>query len=732
MKRVAVCAAVVVIAAFCLTPIFTQEREDRTLLTGEQMRAIINEVSGERPLHNVMDMVAYPRVRTRAEYEGHFLESVIMERWAREAGFKNVEIESFPSPGASWWGSQGELWMVAPESRKLFDIYDVAISLCSGSQTGDVTADVVDVGVGGRAEDYAGKDLKGKIVLGSAGANVLQRFAVEHGAAGIVTYNTLRAPDTYPDQILSQSVSGSPQSFFGWAVTARLGHEIAQKLALGTKVTLRSIVKAESFPGEMETVHAIIPGDGSSDQEIAMSGHLYEGYIKQGANDDASGCTVTLEMGRAYMRLVEQGKLPRPKRTIHFLWVPEISGTMAWLAKHQDVAKKLIADYNFDMEGLGLRLSLSSWVMHRTPDTFPTYLNDIGESVMRWAAETNRERVRFRANGYRFTLPILAPTGSLDPFYITIDKHYGASDHVVYMNNGIPSLMFITWPDMYYHSSADTPDKLDPTQFKRAGVVGTACMSILASADDTMAARIASESLGRGAERMGDAERKGLSYMADTLDGQTLPETYREALVAVKHQAGIEKGVIRSASVLFTNQADAQKQLSGFEALIDQRSGALLNETRAMYEVRAQQMKVPSAEPVMSDLEKQASRLIVERIGGAGMGFGGGGRGQAGGQNLSPEARAAMQAMQAAQRKIPQHMTAEMNILLSRKITALEIRDFLSGEFDPLPLADLMDYLRAAEKAGMVKLAEKPEEPKPAPAPAPPKGKKPAQKPPVR
>jgi hypothetical protein len=151
-----------------------------------------------------------------------------------------------------------------------------------------------------------------------------------------------------------------------------------------------------------------------------------------------------------------------------------------------------------------------------------------------------------------------------------------------------------------------------------------------------------------------------------------------------------------------------------------------------MYEVRAQQFKVAPAEPAATELEKQASRLIVERIGGAGRGFGGG-RGQAGGEGLSPEARAAMQAMQAAQRKIPQHMTAELNMLMSRKITALEIRDFLSGEFDPLPLADLMDYLRAAEKAGMAKLTEKPEEPKPVPAAAPAKGKKPpVQKPPAQ
>ena len=64
-----------------------------------------------------------------------------------------------------------------------------------------------------------------------------------------------------------------------------------------------------------------------------VSAHLYEGYIKQGANDDNSGCALTLEMGRAYIRLVAEGKLPKPKRTIHFLWVPEISGTKAWLTR---------------------------------------------------------------------------------------------------------------------------------------------------------------------------------------------------------------------------------------------------------------------------------------------------------------------------------------------------------------------------------------------------------------
>jgi hypothetical protein len=106
---------------------------------------------------------------------------------------------------------------------------------------------------------------------------------------------------------------------------------------------------------------------------------------------------------------VAEGKLPRPKRDIHFLWVPEISGTTAWLNKHQDVAKRLVADLNFDMEGLALAASGSMFVMHRTPDTFPTWLNDVGESMMRFIAELNRERVRYRGTGYAFTLPVLSP-----------------------------------------------------------------------------------------------------------------------------------------------------------------------------------------------------------------------------------------------------------------------------------------------------------------------------------
>jgi hypothetical protein len=683
-----------------LAPMVAQEKEDRTLLTHDQMRAIISEASGERALHHVLELVPYPRIRPTSEYTGHFRESETMARLAKEYGYSTVEIESFPTGQQNWAPTAGELWMTAPALRKLYDIHDVAVSIAANSANGDVTGDLVDVGAG-RAQDFEGKDVKGKVVLGSGGVGALYAAAAERGAVGAIGYSALY-PEDYPDAIPSSSV-GANATGFGWAVAGRVGHELASMLARGQKVTIRSVVKAEKFPGEMEVVHATIAGDPSSTQDVIVSGHLFEGYLKQGANDDNSGCALTLEVGRTFIKLVNEGKLPKPSRTIHFLWVPEISGTNAWLNAHKDIEKRIIADLNFDMEGIRLTTSRSYWILQRTPDTFPSFLNDVGQSMMEFVSDVTRERIRYRANGYVPSLPVYAPNGSRDAFYIKIDKHYGASDHVTYMQHGIPAVMFITWPDNWYHSSQDTPDKQDSTQYKRAAVVATGAMTVLATGGDETAARVTSDNLARGAERMGDSHRKGLSYMADIVNGSDLANGYKEAIVAIKHQANVEKAVVRSSSVLYVNPTDAAPKLAAIEAAIDKRAEAFLAEAKAMYAMQAAQRKVSAVDPTLTAEEKEAASLLVECVNGptlsgcaaapnaAGGGRGGGGGGRGG-----------------AAAGLPQHMTAEATILLGKKKTALEIRDFLSGEFDPIPIADVMRYLRAREQAGVIRLVPKP------------------------
>ena len=406
-----------------------QEAEDRTLLNWRQMRAIIDEASGERAMHHLLELVPYQRVRPASEYkaDGHFRESEVMARFAKEYGYSTVEIESFPGGCPLYQPTKGQLWMASPKPRKLFDIYDTPVALANNSANGDITADVVDVGNGGRAEDYAGRDVKGKIVLGFASTNALQRFAVfERGALGVLSYSLMRADDQ-PDEFISSSVSASgPEGAaagFGWSISARAAREMHTALLSGQKVTLRSVVEAQTFPGRQEVIHATIAGDGSAEQDVVVSAHVYEGLIKQGANDDNSGAAMTLEMGRAYIELVKQGLLPKPRRTIHFLWVQEISGTNAWLNAHKDIEKRIIADLNYDMEGLRLTMSGATWLLMRTPDSFPSFLNDVAQNFLEYVAEIARERVRYRANGYAPVDPVVSANGSRDAFYIKVDKY---------------------------------------------------------------------------------------------------------------------------------------------------------------------------------------------------------------------------------------------------------------------------------------------------------------------
>jgi hypothetical protein len=111
-------------------------------------------------------LVPFPRLRAAGEYEGHFRETEEMARLAREAGLGDVQIEAYPLPAPLWNASQAELWQLEPAPRKLYDAHDVNIAIVSGSESGEVTAELVAVGEGARPEDYAGKDVKGRIVLG--------------------------------------------------------------------------------------------------------------------------------------------------------------------------------------------------------------------------------------------------------------------------------------------------------------------------------------------------------------------------------------------------------------------------------------------------------------------------------------------------------------------------------------------------------------------------------------
>src|SRR5271165_6366352 len=199
---------VALIGIFCVACaagiLLGQEKEDRTLLTQQQMTSIINEVSGERAMHHVLELVPYQFVRSPSEYQGHFREAEVMAKFAKEYGFSNVVIEDYPT-GQTYQPVVGELWTTTPKSIKLYDIHDIPESLASTNANGDISGELVSVGPG-TAQDFEGKDLKGKFVLSLApsGLGGIYNRAVAAGGIGAVGISAIGAGDRatdYPDEI---------------------------------------------------------------------------------------------------------------------------------------------------------------------------------------------------------------------------------------------------------------------------------------------------------------------------------------------------------------------------------------------------------------------------------------------------------------------------------------------------------------------------------------------------
>ena len=337
-RRLGIAGITVIVAAVVLG---AQEREDRTLLTQEQMTAIINEVSGERAMHHVLELVPYQRVRLPEEYKGHFRESEVMARLRQGVRLQqrhDRELRRRPGLAADAGRAVDD---DAEEREAVRHPRHRAVARVAQRERRHHRR--ADRRRRGPRAGLRGQGRQGQVrarSTGSASRSTRRPFsAARIGVLGDQRHRRA-ARDRLPesDRLDDGQRAAGHRRVGGVARTCSANCSAARCAARRSRFARSS--RACRCRRRAEIVHAEIPGDGSTTQEVAISGHLYEGVIKQGANDDNSGCALTLEIGRAYLKLINEGKLPRPKRTINFQWVPEISGTNAWLNAHPGQSRR--------------------------------------------------------------------------------------------------------------------------------------------------------------------------------------------------------------------------------------------------------------------------------------------------------------------------------------------------------------------------------------------------------
>lgn len=507
----------------------------------------------------------------------------------RRAGLEDVEIGNAPADGVTqagfwteplaWDVKTGTLEIVEPkvpeEMRVLADYQRVPTSLCMWSgptPAGGVTTEVV-LPEG----DLSKLDLKGKLVLGRESKSELAKA----GALGMISENTENLSlidergwvNAFGDNGWSFTKGSSPLVCF--SITPRASHLLRQLLERGP-VKVRANVDSRYYAGVYPYVTGVIRGtDGTNAEEVLSLGHLFE----QGANDNATGAAAIIGATETLNRLIKEGKLPRPKRTIRILAMGECYGTLYYLKQHPDRMKKTIAGMCIDSPA-GLRnLSGTEFTWVLDPHSASSYVDAL---ILRLAQE----------------------------YYPMVGRHWYWSEHSSGTDNylGDPTINIPTvlprggYGVLSHHNSHDTPALVDPDSLRDLMVMNAAYAYFIASAGPKEMRWMSEVALSNGYVQLADATQKSLDRIVAAKTAARLSQLLYQETDRVDYNLQRESKAVKSAW-------DLRQGLAELAAFASEQKARL---ERAVQE-RAAELGLGDIRPAVPIPNPEAEKIVVRR-----------------------------------------------------------------------------------------------------------------------
>jgi hypothetical protein len=382
--------------------------------------------------------------------------------WTRKR-FEDYHLEAHLETAeiAHSWTRGGETAEITSPIQKRIGIHALGWSKATD---GEITGKVVVLDIQGPSsfEQYKGK-LKGTIVLLHRPADLSKLDPDPENAYDAVIPPSRGVPEAnggrrgrielirqvsaeQPALILMDS--GKPGSLFSMtggyprysatgAPIALLTHEdydLVYRLLQAGAVTMKADLQ-ETFsdkPVPASITVAEIKGSEHPEERVIVGGHLDSWDLGQGALDNGTGAMATLESARALQALGW-----KPKRTITFiLFTGEEQGGIGadtYLKNHAAEIPAIDALLIHDT-GTGKVFSIS--------------LNDLWET-----ASLMHE--------------IYQPLQEVFDLQPLSTRYFGSSDHVPFLNKGVPAYFCLQVPAQYreaHHSQTDTFDKVIPDQ----------------------------------------------------------------------------------------------------------------------------------------------------------------------------------------------------------------------------------------------------------------------------
>ena len=657
---------------------FNAHADIRELIDEDVLKQIAEETSGEAAKRNLDTITLQHRMRASSQFEQatqHILAQL------RSYGLEDVELLEYPADGKTMFGTQksrpvwdvrsAELWEMADGERvrRLGDWDSVPLTLAQDSLSGEATTTLVDIGAGTLSSDYAGKEISGKLVLTSSQPeNVVERAVGELGAAGIISYapNQRSAWWKEDDRLVRWGhLDSFPETeSFGFMISLGEARSLQARLASGEEIQLYARVDASHQSGSYGFATAAIRGTAKADEDIHFTCHL--DHPRPGANDNASGCVSILETARTLNALVKEGILPRPARTIRFLWPAEIEGSIMYLVRHPDVTR-IKANIHMDMVGGG-PVTKSIFRISGGPISVPSFIADLGHEIGHFM----NEQTEAFTSGSTVDFPLNAPEGGKEPLMALMEGLDMGSDHDVFFEGSwrIPGLYLHDWPDRYIHTNYDLAANIDPTKLKRAAFIGAVSAWFLANMSDDDVPAVLSL-----------LERNALARTADLLERRSHLSAIDTVAVTDVHFS-VERRKVHSvepfANLSEEAHEEAMEYLDGLAKLVAVPqiagvAGAGRNQT--VYE-RNSDIQGPMSAFGYSYLQEKLSPFEFSQL--------------------------RLRSHTGLWGSSGQYVYEALNFIDGNR-TVSDIRDWLTAELGPVPLEYVEEYLAALESIGVIR-----------------------------
>lgn len=293
-----------------------------------------------------------------------------------------------------------------------------------------------------------------------------------------------------------------------------LGEVTMNVAAVGTTYPMSNTAPTSTAAEEGQTSHAAAQGQLTAIAEIKGAVYPEERVLlmahvqEPGSNDNATGVALNLELAVALKEAIEAGTLPRPDRTITFLWGDEMSFSSLYLNAHTALKDGIVCTIDLDMVGEDPEKCGGPMRIEKCPDpsAYYNYTLDtlpgegeysdpdnfvrLPDSHTLWGAG-DPESCDIGGNyindlymaAANLAAAKVAETDGYD-FQVDVCPYEGGSDHSVMLEADVPAVLTWHFTDYTYHTTIDTLAMSSADEMRSVGITSLAAAYFSACAGE--------------------------------------------------------------------------------------------------------------------------------------------------------------------------------------------------------------------------------------------------------